>query len=159
MRSAVLTFITALGTFSATGLLAQQAGQADYAKLISVVKQTCLATFPEFTGPEPKLRKLEFSPTGDGAWISDDVFFRSDPKEVSKGDRTCQANLRMKSRTKAVSDVLQAQLPALGLQNVKATRKGVRLSAAFAVANTQGTLRVSPLGGYTASVVVAVKSE
>ena len=141
-----------------SGLLAQQAGPSDYANLMTVLRETCLATFPSFRGMDAKAKALGFSQTKDGAWTSVDVFLKASGTEKPVGKGVCMVNLRMKSDAKNLSNTLQAQIQNLGLKDIQAKRKGVRLSLDFTSRSSSGKMRVEPLGGYTASIIVLAQA-
>jgi hypothetical protein len=154
-----LAVTSAFFALCGSGLLAQQAGPSDYANLMNVLKKTCLATFPSFRGIEAKAKTLGFSQTKDGAWTNDDVFLKVSGSEKPVGNGVCWVNLRMKSDAKSVSNTLQTQTSKLGLKDIQAKRKGVRLSLDFASRGSNGKMRVEPLGGYTASIIVLAQSD
>lgn len=154
-----LAVTSAFFALCGSGLLAQQAGSSDYAGLIDVLGKTCLSTFPSFRGVDAKAKALGFTQTKDGAWTSTDVFLKASGTEKPVGKGVCMVNLRMKSDAKSMSNTLQTQISKLGLKDIQAKRKGVRLSADFTAHGRNGKLRVEPLGGYTASIIVLAQSD
>lgn len=159
MSPAKLAVTSAIFALCGSALFAQKADTADYANLVSVLKQTCLATFPNYNGMETKAVAAGFKSTKDGGWISDDVFLRAAGTKTPVEKRTCAVNLRKKSDAKSVSTYLQTEIQNLGVREISAKRKGVRLSVGFSLRGRNGVMRVEPLGGRTASIIVLVQSD
>lgn len=125
---------------------AQQAVKADYEYLVTLYRDVCVSTFPDFSRVSAKLTKRGFKPTSDGNWINERVFFNITDGTEKDEEPLCYCNLRMPSTTRALADVFQERLAEFDVKYIKVIRKGVNLTAKISRNGTNGIMRSHPLG-------------
>lgn len=116
---------------------------------------TCLATFPSFSGIEGKLSSMSFNLQNDGTWKNDEMMVNPSVK-LSSGGRGCLA-WRYQADPIEVSELVLSKLQGMKVSDITAKRKGRRTTITFKTGTSEAVLKVEPLFGDFCTMTVFEK--
>lgn len=132
--------------------ISQTASVTDISVMVRVAADTCLATFPSYRNIDKKLAAKGLTQDKLGVWRGPSVIAIVGKSGSKKP--VCEIWMAKDSKAKDVSDAVQVDIANLGVTNLDARRKGIRLSVAFEQRGTVGTLKAEPFNGRTSRIIL-----